>query len=150
MVDLGRPHTAQNFLKFMQFFGNFGKILCWRPPEGRVSYRDSWIGPWNGYFVFVCPLCELENGFISELYTGVSLLILLGFQKTFSRNGENTMEPKSKANILIGQREGLSPGDKLQARLLYGCPSEYSSDTLSKLWPKMVSLSDLTPVYIER
>ena len=59
-----------------------------------------------------------------------SLRILLGFQKTFSRNGENTMEPKSKANILIGQREGLSPGDKLQARLLYGCPSECYSHIL--------------------
>ncbi len=46
------------------------------------------------------------------------------FQKTFSQNGENTIEPKSKTNLLIGQRDGLSPGDVIQARLLYGCPSE--------------------------
>ena len=24
----------QNFLNFMQFFGNFGKIVCWQPPGG--------------------------------------------------------------------------------------------------------------------
>ena len=38
VVDLGgasvRPPTAQNFLNFMQFFAKFGKIICWRPPEG--------------------------------------------------------------------------------------------------------------------
>ena len=38
-----RPPTAQNFLNFMQFFGKFGKIICWRapPPEGNpVSAPD--------------------------------------------------------------------------------------------------------------
>ena len=25
---------AQIFLNFMQFFAIFGKIICWRPPEG--------------------------------------------------------------------------------------------------------------------
>ena len=40
VADLGgRPGahstpTAQNFLNFMQFFAKFGKIICWRPPEG--------------------------------------------------------------------------------------------------------------------
>ena len=28
------PPTAQNFLKFMQFFGKSGKFVCWRPPPG--------------------------------------------------------------------------------------------------------------------
>ena len=28
------PPTAQNFLDFMQFFGKFDKIVCWRPPRG--------------------------------------------------------------------------------------------------------------------
>ena len=28
------PPPAQNFLNFMQFFGNFGKIVCWWPPGG--------------------------------------------------------------------------------------------------------------------
>ena len=28
------PPTAQKFLNFMQFFAKFGKIICWRPPEG--------------------------------------------------------------------------------------------------------------------
>ena len=27
------PHHGPNFLNFMQFFGTFGKILCWRPLE---------------------------------------------------------------------------------------------------------------------
>ena len=33
------PPTAQNFLDFMQFFGKFDKIVCWRPlpREGRRS-----------------------------------------------------------------------------------------------------------------
>ena len=26
------PPMAQNFLDFMQFFGKFDKIVCWRPP----------------------------------------------------------------------------------------------------------------------
>ena len=26
------PPTVQNFLDFMQFFGKFDKIVCWRPP----------------------------------------------------------------------------------------------------------------------
>ena len=39
MADLGvplarAPPMAKNFLNFMQFFTKFGKILCWRPPEG--------------------------------------------------------------------------------------------------------------------
>ena len=25
---------AQKILNFMQFFGKFGKNICWRPPEG--------------------------------------------------------------------------------------------------------------------
>ena len=29
------PPTAQNFLDFMQFWGKFHKIVCWRPLEGR-------------------------------------------------------------------------------------------------------------------
>ena len=28
------PPTDQNFLNFMQFFGHFGKIVCWHPLEG--------------------------------------------------------------------------------------------------------------------
>ena len=36
--------TSQNFLNFMQFFGKFGKLVCWRPLEGRrPSYGESWI-----------------------------------------------------------------------------------------------------------
>ena len=36
VADLGGrpPPTVQNFLDFMQFFGNFDKIVCWRPPRG--------------------------------------------------------------------------------------------------------------------
>ena len=30
------PPTAQKFLDFMQFWGNFDKNICWRPPpDGR-------------------------------------------------------------------------------------------------------------------
>ena len=31
------PPTAQNFLNFMQFFGNFGKIICWSPLPGGLA-----------------------------------------------------------------------------------------------------------------
>ena len=39
VTDLGGcpwhvPPMAQNFLNFMQFFAKFGKIICWRLPEG--------------------------------------------------------------------------------------------------------------------
>ena len=39
----GALTTAQNFLGFMQFFGKFDKIVCWRPPpalEGRRPLLD--------------------------------------------------------------------------------------------------------------
>ena len=40
------PHTAQDFLNFMQFFGKFGKIVCWHPPEGwHPSYGESGSNP---------------------------------------------------------------------------------------------------------
>ena len=28
------PPTDHNFLNFMQFFGKYGKIVSWHPPEG--------------------------------------------------------------------------------------------------------------------
>ena len=31
MADLRGALPAQNFLNFMQFFGKFDKIICWRP-----------------------------------------------------------------------------------------------------------------------
>ena len=30
-IDGGSPPTAQHFLDFMQFWGKFDKIICWRP-----------------------------------------------------------------------------------------------------------------------
>ena len=55
VADLGGAHlacapppTVQNFLDFMQFFGKFDKIVCWRPQRvGAPSYRESWIRPWK-------------------------------------------------------------------------------------------------------
>ena len=35
-IQGGHPPMAQNFLNFMQFFGKFDKIICWRLPEGLV------------------------------------------------------------------------------------------------------------------
>ena len=40
------PPPGQNSFNFMQFLGNFGKILCWRPPPGELappSSGKSWI-----------------------------------------------------------------------------------------------------------
>ncbi len=48
--------------------------------------------------------------------------IICFLQKTFSKNGQNTIEPKAK-RVRVGQRESLSPGDIMQARVLYNCPS---------------------------
>ena len=36
-VPARAPPTDQNFLDFMQFFGKFDKIVCWRPPR--------WLAP---------------------------------------------------------------------------------------------------------
>ena len=39
-----RPHPpyGPKFLGFMQFFGKFDKIVCWRPHRvGASSYRES-------------------------------------------------------------------------------------------------------------
>ena len=33
------PPTAQKILNFMQFFGKFGKIVCWRPPPPAERWR---------------------------------------------------------------------------------------------------------------
>ncbi|ELT87968.1 hypothetical protein CAPTEDRAFT_224057 [Capitella teleta] len=42
-------------------------------------------------------------------------------RKTFSRLGKITMEPRERG-VQIGQRDALSPGDRMQANLLYNCP----------------------------
>ena len=40
MADLsgaqGTPPTGPNSFNFMQFLGNFGKIVCWRPLLGEI------------------------------------------------------------------------------------------------------------------
>ena len=42
----GAPPTAKNFLNFMQFFGKFGKIICWRPhPRGLVPLLQGILDP---------------------------------------------------------------------------------------------------------
>lgn len=64
---------------------------------------------------------------IRMIFMGVFVgcfLILINLeilQKTFSHNGRNTMQPTDK-NARIGQRDGLSPGDIVQTRLMYDCP----------------------------
>ena len=51
VADLGwvpparAPPTAQNFLNFMQFFAQFGKIICWRPLEGWRSLLRGILDP---------------------------------------------------------------------------------------------------------
>ena len=50
-------------------FGNFDKIVCWRPLEGRrPHYRESWIRPWCCdvflYYVitlFQVPMCSFTG-----------------------------------------------------------------------------------------
>ncbi|CAH1794997.1 unnamed protein product [Owenia fusiformis] len=48
----------------------------------------------------------------------------------FSKNGKSTIEPLRK-NVEIGQRDGLSPGDMVQARLLYNCPKPLCYEELT-------------------
>ena len=41
-----RPPGGSNSFNFMQFLGNFGKIVCWRPPPGGLASPPtgkSWI-----------------------------------------------------------------------------------------------------------
>ena len=47
VADLrGRPPpTDQNFLDFMQFFGKFDKIVCWRPLEGWAPLLRGILDP---------------------------------------------------------------------------------------------------------
>ena len=41
--------SAPGAVSYMQFFGKFGKIICWHPPGGlaALSYGESWIRPWT-------------------------------------------------------------------------------------------------------
>ena len=48
------PPTTQNFLDFMQFFGNFDKIVCWRPPRGSAPPPTGNPGSAPGLCVLVC------------------------------------------------------------------------------------------------
>ena len=41
----GGPPAAQNFLGFMQFWGNFDKIVCWRPPGSRRPLLQGILDP---------------------------------------------------------------------------------------------------------
>ena len=34
ILDAPPPPGGPNSFNFMQFLGNFGKIICWRPPLG--------------------------------------------------------------------------------------------------------------------
>ena len=69
LADLGggcrerAPHTARNFLNFMQFFGNFGNIVCWRPPwmVGAPSYGNPGSAPGTGV------LMVLASGHLSKM-----------------------------------------------------------------------------------
>ena len=53
----GRPTTAQNFLDFMQFFGKFDKIVCWRSLQGRRPLLQGILYPapewWATQYDFV-------------------------------------------------------------------------------------------------
>ena len=87
MTPVCSPLTAQNFLNVMQFFGNFGKIICWHPllreildlplvPFHMVSpgsapnpvlSRKSWIRPWSPFVWYILDLplilfCHVNPG----------------------------------------------------------------------------------------
>ena len=77
MADPGgaRPPTAQKFLDFMQFLGNFDKIVCWRPPEGR---RPLLLGildpPWeyivDNSAIIANFVCLWKTMFVSPVLIG--------------------------------------------------------------------------------
>ena len=56
------PKSSQ----FMEFLGNFGKIVCWRPlPRvGAPSYGKSWIRPYRWLVLFLQTSLELNVAII--------------------------------------------------------------------------------------
>ena len=45
ILDARPPPGGPNSFNFMQFLGNFGKIVCWRPPGELATHlgEKSWI-----------------------------------------------------------------------------------------------------------
>ena len=72
-----QPLWPQNSLNFMQFFGKFDKILCWRPRRiGVPSHGGSWIHPCNAPTplpdngipsIVACSMCMKAGPFHSFL-----------------------------------------------------------------------------------
>ena len=56
------PPRAQHFLSFMQFFGNFGKIICWRSlVRGILDPLGKWINIWPFCTSITCKTHSLLN-----------------------------------------------------------------------------------------
>ena len=67
----GTPPGGPNSLNFMHFLGNFGKIVCWRPPESWRPHLGEILDP---------PLrsCTQQLGWESEI-NSVHVFIRINF-----------------------------------------------------------------------
>ena len=48
ILDARPPPGGPNSFNFMRFLGNFGKIVCWRPPWGVGAPSSGNPGPATG------------------------------------------------------------------------------------------------------
>ena len=80
-----RPPGGPNSFNFMQFLGNFGKIVCWRPPLG--SWRpllgeildplleniifDKELGDVLLHVRRLCTIMNISNGGLAKIPTNI-------------------------------------------------------------------------------
>ena len=83
-----RTHQGPNSFNFMQFWGKFGKIVCWRPlappPRGNPGYTTDFIDDHTACPV-ILPLTELPHSFL-QLASVPKLVNCDLFDQVLTRN----------------------------------------------------------------
>ena len=64
--DWGVGYYSENFLDFMQFFGNFDKIVCWHPLEGWRPLLQGILDP-PLLWCSILPISEIRRPFVKQI-----------------------------------------------------------------------------------
>ena len=72
ILDVPPPPECPNSFNFMQFLGNFGKIVCWSPPPPG-SWRPTWGKSWIRHCILFRAITFKEKHGLRNPYFILSL-----------------------------------------------------------------------------